>query len=1497
MSENAIFTAIPAGRLAANGQLLVTVFVTPKLDVAGLANPGDLVEIAAYEAFANWPKTVREARLIFEIGGFGTVEGIPLDDPIAPNPELWEQLFRKTTVGDAGFQHFEDAVVHSYPVAEVAKAVTNLYQLIAVTSPTDFPPITRGPLKQAQDTLASPTSRGDEYELGHRRAAKLLLGDLREASDQRGRYLDIDRAVAYLAEQGRPADPAAIAFVAAESFYARSDDPLDPAAAQAKAPDPVPPEFHSFIARCADYPELLRHLGLAIDVWIPDDGGIPEFTTIRVLDGANADPLERLLQPQQSRPLTRLHYTDRFWAPAPRREEPDIRDGSLVLDDTRLFTLEQIDPDGAALKVSGLIAQLQRTTQDLADSAQANNGAPSMTPDASSLPALKSAGVLVARRNRAGGLVGQFDQAARNESDRTGGTAAELGAADVTRGWRIDISDESSGDRDWRSLHERTGVYELVSPGVPAEPLPVQPRPDEAYLKAASTSSTGAAPSDDQYLHESLAGWDGWSLAVKRPGRLQREVNSVPANEEPEIADTGFPLAARFQVTRGSLPRLRFGRQYRMRVRAVDLSGRSIPGDQLDESHERDLDSTYQRWEPVPSPAVVPLTEFTEGESLMRMVVRSTLDVSVPDYVALDRVRGLAGHEPTGELGIVYRTENERNLAAPIAGVQLAETHGVFDAALAGDPAAIAAQFDVAAKESGSYQTLPGGRVVNHGDPGAATVLDGSKDQPLKQGEYIVHTTRTLPLPYLPDPLSRGLSFTTLPGDGGSTGNPPTRLLRWPGDPAVWHDRQPVLLRIVEGDGEPAFDSATRTLVVSLPKATLRTVRLSAFLDDDDPAILRVWHLIDEMQAPATAAQLQAVRSGLHWMITPFSELTLVHAVEKPLEPPAIVLGPQDQRFVGETFSFLHGAVHNHAASTGRIDIDAKWSDPVDDVLADAPDAVVKHAHVADFQLETSETDALVMRTGGPAGGPYGPRHQARHEFGDTKHRYVDYTPTATTRFREYFPPEITDRPELVRNVGAPLHVDVKSSARPEPPDVRYIVPTWEWTTETLDVDSPLAVRRVRSGGGLRVYLGRPWYSSGPDELLGVVLPIQPWFTWPLDIRAGVLGTIEAQALADTWARAVLERAGIALTDEPASAQLATHLSSAVAALPESEVGAFGQVTGLRIVAEGPGLRLTSGLAVDGAGVQLPAVRARTADERFLRTAQSAVTAARRADPAFRAGVESVASSALLGDYLSLFAQTGPEGRRFTTMWGADPVFSGEPVPSGPYIHQFPLRTAVGNRVRLSELADDVTVVGHQPEFDPERKLWFCDLQLEAGAAYTPFVQLALARYQPHSLAGQEISKVVKADFVQLLPRRESTFVTAPERQAVVVTLAGSVGIPAHAATLPNLASRVTASRRVEAWIERLPADATSDLDWAVVGKPEVLDVRLTLSQLRSDSYADVEWAGVVSLPEVADGDRLRVRISEYELHVADVPGAPIIAVRALRDRRLVYADSVELRA
>jgi len=1452
MIERAVFTAIPAGRLPDGRRLKVTVFVTPKLTTAEPPD-GTLLALGDFPTFANWPKSLADARWVIDVGGVGAVEARPLDDPIQPDPALWRLLLGETTVGDAGFQNFENSVVHSYPVEEAAKAVTALYQTIARVSPTSFPAITRGPLVQFINDLTLRLDEGEVIEGGYRRAVKRRLESARSKSDTRGgRYLDIDDVA--VAEQP------AMALAAAASFYDRHNDPWDEATATAKPPEPTPPEFHSFVARCADFPELLRHLGLAIDLWIDDDGAIPESTTVRVLDGANTDPLEAILSPGEARPFTVAHHTDRFWAPASEVEQPDIVDGSLVVDESRRFLVEQLDPDGSALKVGSLLATLQRTTAELRESAKRNNSATSMTPDASSLPALRSAGILVARRNRAEWLVHQFEQSARHETARTTREPARLGAADVTRGWRVDVHDREGGG--WLSLHRRVGEYEVVRSGEPAAPLPVQPAPDEAYLKAASTSSNETQPAADQYLHETLAGWDGWSLAVRRPGKIVDETGPVDPTVDPAagdgwVADSGFPLAARFAPAPGSLPRLRFGHGYRLRVRAVDLSGGSIPDDQLDEAHERDLDGTYQRWEPVPSPAVVPLTEFTEGESLMRMVIRSTLDTTVGDYIAQERVRSLPGHAATGDLGIVYRAANERNLAAPTGSVQLAETHGLFDAALAGDPAALTAQFDVAARESGSFLTLPGARVVN--STGAPTPLDGTKEQRLAPGEYLLHNTTSLPLPYLPDPLARGVSFTTLPGDGAAGdgapgGTPATRLLRWPGDPATWFDRQPVLIRIVEGTAAPDFDKDTRILTVSLPKATQATVRLSSFLDDDDPDLMRLWTLMATYApSPATSADRDIVRRGLHWMVTPFGELTLVHAVEKPLEPPAIVIEPGVVRARDATFSLLPGKVHNHAASTGRIDIDAEWEDTVDDVVEPAPRGHLKSAHVADFPVLPTETDAQMWPTTGPAAGRFGPRHEVRHEFGDTKHRYVDYTPTATTRFREYFAPQITTRPDLVTSPGAVLRVDVPSSARPEPPEVKYIVPTWEWQQSTLDVEgSPLAVRRVRTGGGLRVYLARPWFSTGVDELLGVVLARQPWITWPADVDRGVLGTLEARALADSWA--------------------------------------------VRVEEAGGEIVVSPGIAFDQAGREVRP-RARTDIERFLQAADDAVVAARSADPALVEATESIATARLVTEFLPLFGATNADGRRFCTVWGVDPVFVGEPLPAGPFTHQFPLRTAVGSSISLSEVANgEVTVVGHQPEYDADRRLWFCDIQIESGDAYTPLVQLRLARYQPHSVDGVHLSKTVKADFAQLVPRREATYVASPDATAMAVTVRGAVGVPKHAEGMPNVASEVRASRVVEAWVERMPASAGSDLDWEPVDTPVALVVRRGIGILRSRGYADVEWAGAIGLPVREPGDRVRVRVAEYELHEADLQGVPpIIAVTRLRGRRLVYSDEVEL--
>jgi hypothetical protein len=65
--------------------------------------------------------------------------------------------------------------------------------------------------------------------------------------------------------------------------------------------------------------------------------------------------------------------------------------------------------------------------------------------------------------------------------------------------------------------------------------------------------------------------------------------------------------------------------------------------------------------------------------------------------------------------------------------------------------------------------------------------------------------------------------------------------------------------------------------------------------------------------------------------------------------------------------------------------------------------------------------------------------------------------------------------------------VNVKSTARPDAPRVLYAVPTFDWPSPAPAAGWSTA-DHARGGGGLRIYVNRPWYSSGEGELLGVVL-------------------------------------------------------------------------------------------------------------------------------------------------------------------------------------------------------------------------------------------------------------------------------------------------------------------------------------------------------------------------------------------------------------------------
>ena len=560
---------------------------------------------------------------------------------------------------------------------------------------------------------------------------------------------------------------------------------------------------------------------------------------------------------------------------------------------------------------------------------------------------------------------------------------------------------------------------------------------------------------------------------------------------------TRLGLETSFKVQDGTLPRLRFGHNYRLRVRVVDLAGNSPTLDeataleaalpQLKARLPADDDLIYRRFEPINPPELAPRLPYTEGESQERLVIRSNFAQSAEEYAAA---------QPT------YLPLNERHLAPPKTALQVVETHGLLDEA-----------FD--AKQSG----LPEDEIRAR--------IQSVYDLALREAGALteVHAEEQLVLPYLPDPWAIGVVFRGLPGQG------PDDRLPIQFDGPVWHAAQAFRLRLVEGDGAPAWDDQARVLSVFLPKSGIARVRASALFSASLDS-MGLWEWLREALDAGTItgdrmAELErGILESRHWMFTPFRELTLVHAVQQPLMEPAPVL--EIDRSIGSTAAYLRGEIFLHAPSTSKVDILASWTEPRDDPTLDAPDIVEARSHVMELPtaldgqairvdypevedaLRLENDELLIFNTRladygrremqddlNDPGAMLTPKQRRKwqdqinlvskvtaHEFGDTKYRRVRYQVSATTRFREYFSPSITSDPANLTRTSPDVEIDVLSSARPAAPRVLYAVPTFGWQ-QSADNGTLTSTRR---GGGVRVYLGRSWWSSGEGELLGVVL-------------------------------------------------------------------------------------------------------------------------------------------------------------------------------------------------------------------------------------------------------------------------------------------------------------------------------------------------------------------------------------------------------------------------
>ena len=518
----------------------------------------------------------------------------------------------------------------------------------------------------------------------------------------------------------------------------------------------------------------------------------------------------------------------------------------------------------------------------------------------------------------------------------------------------------------------------------------------------------------------------------------------------------------------------------------------------------------FLRWDPVPSPALVPRKGYTEGESLRVLVIRSGV-IQDPDTLALtvNEPTTYAAAAGAAIADIGYVATSERHLAPPKISQMQAELHGMFDLAIgATAQTSHTRMLGWALRENGTFQDLdradiddppnripqPNVDIVHVGTP--TTVL---KTLPLGVGEApapgqtVVHDVDELGLPYLPDPMALGLSIVF--SEAGRD-----RALPFPfgvegftaGYRGEWPEIEPFRL-VLTSSAELDSHVKGRTVTFALPPGDIQTFRLASSLPKDRLDLMGAWRSLPP-SVRDNRDVAEAAADGWLWGLSPFEDVTLVHAVDRPLRAPRPIR-VMPVRAAGATHVHLFGAIELHGPSTDGLTAEATWTDSVDDLSLPKwqdlqSSAIAFRTHVRPYEdvalLANADAEA-VLPTVGKVGA-----HNARHEFGDTRHRRVDYRFRASTRFREYFRPEL-----LAAAAGNPLddgqsvigplvQVSVPSSSRPAAPVVHSVIPLFRWS-DGAEPEQPMSRRHSRRAG-VRIYLERPWFSSGNGELLGVLL-------------------------------------------------------------------------------------------------------------------------------------------------------------------------------------------------------------------------------------------------------------------------------------------------------------------------------------------------------------------------------------------------------------------------
>jgi hypothetical protein len=329
----------------------------------------------------------------------------------------------------------------------------------------------------------------------------------------------------------------------------------------------------------------------------------------------------------------------------------------------------------------------------------------------------------------------------------------------------------------------------------------------------------------------------------------------------------------------------------------------------------------------------------------------------------------------------------------------------------------------------------------------------------------------------------------------------------------------------------------------------------------------------------------------------------------------------------------------------------------------------------------------------------------------------------------------------------------------------------------------------------------------------------------------------------------------------------------------------------------------------------------------------------------------------IIHDDGGMFTDIPTDMQALVTQWGVDPLW-GSALPKYRTREIDFAARVITDPVRLQEKpgGDFVRVIGHRVHWDVDRALWYCDIELDPGATYMPFVRLALVRYQPNALPGARISKVVISDFAQVLPRRRlrvtrnadtlNVALHGPSPQAGPAQFPGDSPFQNVSFTNPPFE---TGRNRIEIVLQEQDAGIDSELGWrdvkvladslvggAQVGfagdafggvgiSPAIRTVRVTDTGLAAEGRTVVRRSGgsvllpsvsergpaviadpflrdpafwTASIPVPAGTGKRRILVREFERYYSDntVPqrvGNQTFARRVIEER-LVFADVLD---